>query len=84
MIKIKDPKTFEILANKIIEAIENAHKLVPSIKTNQIENQDYSVNHKGKLNAIITSIMNRLCYEEKINIIDLVSEIVVRIARAHI
>jgi hypothetical protein len=70
-------------SNKLIELIHLVHEIIPSIKTSDLaESQDYSLQHKGKIEAVVSSLVNKFSYENK-GLLEFVSLLLIRIARAH-
>jgi hypothetical protein len=75
----------ETLCEEIVKLIYNTHELIPSIKTSDAcEEQDYSLKFKGKIEAMVNSLVNKYSYDENNNgLLEFMSVLLIRIARAH-
>jgi death-on-curing family protein len=75
----------ENLANQIAKLIYDSHKKVHLISTsNPKEEQDYSIQFKGKIEIVVESLVNKYSYDDNNKgILEFISILLIRIARAH-
>jgi hypothetical protein len=73
----------EKFSNGLIKLIYKVHDIVPTIKTSDpAESQDYSIQHPDRIEAVIFSLVNKFSYENR-GILEFISLLLIRIARAH-
>lgn len=78
----------EQFSEYVISTIMNAHKIVPAIKTSDpYESQTYGVKLGGKIEGIVSALVNKILYENNengnIGIFDFVATLLYRIVKAH-
>lgn len=72
----------EKVCNIIIDNVYSAFKTVPTIKTSNLEDDNYFEKFDGRVNQIVYSLVNK--YWDNGNQIRFVAELLVRITHAHI